>query len=179
MFGGPPTAEELAETARMRALTPRSRPPSPGLFGKPFGSDLHEENIAPKLFENKFPGHSIERANLIPLSQLKSINGTFNYVVNEYGKLIVGRASKLPGGGHVDLSGGGFVQAAGEFKVIDGQIKYIDNASGHYLPVGRSAQLVAENAFRNLGFNIAGVYVEKTWFDDPTMLFGGVWRPKL
>jgi len=33
MFGGPPTAEELAETARMRALTPRSRPASPGLFG--------------------------------------------------------------------------------------------------------------------------------------------------
>jgi hypothetical protein len=56
------------------------------------------------------------------------------------------------------------VLAAGEVKVVGGQIIYIDNASGHYLPSGLSARNAALGAFRANGYNVSdSTYVEKVW----------------
>jgi filamentous hemagglutinin len=134
------------------------------------------ENSAVRLFENQFPEHALNRPNLISPSQLKNISGRFNYVVDEHGNLVVGRISKIPGGGHIDLADGNPVRAAGEIKVLNGQIKSIDNSSGHYLPSGSSAQTSAEVAFSQLGFDTIEKYIEKLWFDDPSMQNGGAWR---
>jgi hypothetical protein len=128
----------------------------------------------PQLFENQFPEGEIGTPNIIPNKMLSEINGRFNYVVDKAGELIVGRKGEYIG--HIDLIGGSEVQAAGEIKVVNGQIKYIDNSSGHYLPTGKEAQQVAENAFEKLGFDTVGKYIEKAWIDEPTLPRGGTWR---
>lgn len=38
--------------------------------------------------------------------------------------------------------------------------------------------MVAENAFRQQGFDVMDKYVEKAWISDPFMLRGGAWRQK-
>ncbi|MDR3443764.1 hypothetical protein [Dyella sp.] len=101
----------------------------------------------------------------------------FNYVVTQDGELIIGRQFGEPGGGHIDLTGGEAVNAAGEVKFVNGDIKYIDNSSGHYQPFGPNAQSAAEQAFSDLGFDVSGKYVEKVWVPDPTLPRGGAWRP--
>ena len=40
----------------------------------------------------------------------------------------------------------------------------MENSSEHYLPVGKSAKLAAENAFSKNGFNISNI--EKIWDPD-------------
>jgi hypothetical protein len=73
---------------------------------------------------------------------------------------VVGSYTKY---GHIDLSNGAPVQAAGEFKVVGGEIRSINNASGHYKPAGPEAQAAAENAFRTAGVKIApNAYKEGT-----------------
>jgi len=119
------------------------------------------------------------RVNVIPHARLKDISGRFNYIVDEHGNLSVGRATGVPGGGHIDLASGNPVQAAGEIKVVNGEIKYIDNSSGHYEPQGLGAQSSAEWAFRKLGFDTSGKYIEKVWEPNPALNRGGVWRPIL
>jgi hypothetical protein len=79
--------------------------------------------------------------------------------VKEDGALIVGRNNLSQG--HIDLAGGTSVRAAGEVRLYGGQIKFIDNASGHYKPNGIEARQAAESAFRNAGFNIEGKYIER------------------
>ncbi|MES9903018.1 MAG: hypothetical protein ABW168_10080 [Sedimenticola sp.] len=111
------------------------------------------------------------------MNRLKDVNGKFNYVVTENGNLVVGRIRKTPGGGHIDLSGGNPVQAAGEFKVVNGELKFIDNASGHFEPVGARVQSVAEQAFQKLGFETSNKFVHKAWVPDPKLKNGGAWRP--
>jgi filamentous hemagglutinin len=108
---------------------------------------------------------------------LKDINGKFNYVVLENGNLVVGKKGDLVGGGHIDLAGGNAVSAAGEVRVYQGNIKYIDNSSGHYEPNGASAQQAAEKAFQDIGFKVEGKYIEKVWVPDPKLKRGGAWRP--
>ena len=55
-------------------------------------------------------------------------NGTFDFVVTNDGKLIVGT-------GHYNLSGGaGSVKAAGQIQLYKGKIMNINNSSGHYQP---------------------------------------------
>ena len=93
--------------------------------------------------------------------------------------MIVGKKSDFLGGGHIDLSNGEPIYAAGEVKVVSGKIKYIDNSSGHYLPIGPNAKIMAETAFKKLGFNIEGKYIEKTWVSDTKLPRGGAWRKKL
>lgn len=105
------------------------------------------------MFGNKFTEHEIGASSAIPLNKLKDVNGTFNYVVLDGDKLIVGKKFDAPGGGHIDLANGQPVSAAGEVKVVQGNIKYIDNSSGHYEPSGASAQSTAERTFSNLGFD--------------------------
>jgi len=146
-----------------------------GILGKVRGGA--KEDVT-RLFVNQFPEHELECPNLIPPAQLKNINGKFNYVITEDGNLIVGKGGRVPGRGHIDLANAQPVRAAGEVKVVDGQIKYIDNSSGHYQPNGISAQLEAETAFNKLGFDTTNKYIEKFWLDDPSMQNGGAWRPK-
>jgi hypothetical protein len=62
--------------------------------------------------------------------------------------------------------------------VVNGELKYIDNASGHYQPSGQSAQRAAEKAFQDLGLDTAGKYVEKVWQVDPKLPRGGRWVKK-
>ena len=44
--------------------------------------------------------------------------------------------------------------AAGEGRIVNGEVKFIDNNSGHYKPSGYSAKDAAETAFRNAGFKV-------------------------
>jgi hypothetical protein len=91
--------------------------------------------------------------------------------------LVVGREFKKPGGGHIDLANGEPVLSAGQVKVVNGEIKFIDNSSGHYEPVGQSAKISAENAFKLLGFNVENKFIFKKWVPDPKLKNGGAWRP--
>jgi hypothetical protein len=138
-----------------------------GLIGGVAGGvagGLHFSRQNPTLFRNNYLGDVLDRPQTIPLNRLKEINQRrLNYVVLEDGTLVVGTRSDLPGGGHIDLARGGSVQAAGEFGVVNGELRFIDNASGHYLPRGYNAQRAAEEAFQRLGFDTTGKYIEKIW----------------
>jgi len=83
------------------------------------------------------------------------------YVVKEDGTLIVGRNNKYQG--HIDLANGQPVLAAGELRIHAGEIKYIDNYSGHYRPTGIDAQRAAEKVFSNIGFKVEGRYIERSF----------------
>jgi filamentous hemagglutinin len=50
----------------------------------------------------------------------------------------------------------------GEVKIVNGEVKYIDNTSGHYEPSGRAAQTAAEDAFSRKGLDVGGKYIEKS-----------------
>ena len=128
---------------------------------------------SPTLFRNKFPTDAIDTPRVASIPRLRSGQkvGRFNYVVTREGRLIIGHKFNEPGGGHIDLAGGDPVQAAGEVKIVKGEIKYIDNSSGHYLPDGPSAQTATENAFQQAGFDTQGKYVNKVWD-------GAKWTPK-
>jgi filamentous hemagglutinin len=68
------------------------------------------------------------------------------------------------------LVSGNPIQAAGEVKIVSGQIKYIDNSSGHYLPNGESVQKAAGNGFATLGFDVNEKYLEKEWVQDSKLV---------
>ena len=119
------------------------------------------QNGVHTLFFNQYPGDEVGVADRIAPERLKKMTNKFNYVVTQEGELIIGRIRRGVGGGHIDLTGGKPVRAAGEVKVIQGKIKFLDNASGHYLPRGANAQKAAEGAFRAQGFEVEGRYIEK------------------
>jgi hypothetical protein len=84
-------------------------------------------------------------------------------VIKTHGTFVVAPKGGAPYG-HVDLAGGQDVLAAGEGKILWGTVKSLDNASGHYLPVGPSAESSAPDAFVNYGFKVpGGVYQEKVY----------------
>jgi filamentous hemagglutinin len=117
---------------------------------------------APRSFGNLFPEDMPRSVKVIPNEMLTKINGSnLAYVVLENGSLVVGKNNVLQG--HIDLAGGKPVLAAGELAVHAGQIKLLDNASGHYRPSGIEAQRAAEDAFRRLGFKVDGKYVERSF----------------
>jgi hypothetical protein len=126
-----------------------------------------------KTFTNQFPDDPVgPPIQVYAPEQLRSVSQRLNYVVTEDGELVVGRIRNEVGGGHIDLAGGRPVQAAGEFKVLrGGDIRYVDNSSGHYLPQGPEARAAAEAAFREAGFGEIP-YVEKVWVE------GKGWVPK-
>lgn len=63
--------------------------------------------------------------------------------------------------GHIDLANGGYVLAAGEFRVVRGEVRTINNAPDHYKPFGSSAQAAAEEAFGASGLTVRpGAYSE-------------------
>jgi hypothetical protein len=75
-------------------------------------------------------------------------SGTFDYVVTNDGKLVIGT-------GHYNLSGGASsVQAAGQMKIFKGNVTSINNSSGHYLP---SMEQGANSAgvLKNIGVDVS------------------------
>ncbi len=120
---------------------------------KGIGFDATNE---PQVFYNLAPQDPIRTAKYFPASQIQKIsyNGKLNYVVTESGELFIGKS------GHIDLSQGSGVLAAGEAKFVNGEIKMINNLSGHYKPSGSSAQNTAETAFERAGFSSSGKYIE-------------------
>lgn len=125
----------------------------------------------PTLFGNKFPGHEIDTPKIVPNERLQNVSGKFNYVVKEDGSLVVGKT------GHTSLTGGAPAQAAGEIKIVNGSVKSVDNASGHFQPVGVTIESITENAFKNIGIDTSGKYIFKEWVTDPSLPRGGRWAP--
>ncbi len=102
------------------------------------------------------PGDQTGGALRFALNEIKAIpySGRLNYVVMPSGEVVIGR------GGHSLLSGGGDVLAAGEVKFVNGVVRTLNNASGHYRPSGDSARKAAESAFEAAGFPATGKYKE-------------------
>lgn len=100
---------------------------------------------------------------------LPSISGNFNYVVLEDGSLVVGRSA------HTSLTNNSPVQAAGEIQLYNGNVKWIDNASGHYQPTGPEIRNIAESAFKKIGIDATGKFQNKIWMPDPSLPRGGKW----
>ena len=112
-----------------------------------------------KVFENLYPQDVPRAANTIPHNQLNNIsNKNLAYVVLEDGTLVVGRNNMNQG--HIDLAQGKPVIAAGEVGLVNGKIDFINNKSGHYQPQGAAAQKAAEDAFKNIGIDVNGKYME-------------------
>jgi hypothetical protein len=109
-----------------------------------------------QLFRNLAPAEAIGAAVLFPASQIQKVaySGTLNYVVTASGNLIVRRT------GRTSLAGGAAVLAAGEARFVNGALRSVNNASGHYRPSGASARSAAEAAFGRAGFDASGKYVE-------------------
>ncbi|MGH8051121.1 MAG: RHS repeat-associated core domain-containing protein [Arenimonas sp.] len=112
---------------------------------------------APRIFANLAPLEQIGQAATMHASQIVKVSysGRLNYVVTEAGKLVIGKT------GHTSLSGGANVLAAGEARFVNGALKSLNNASGHYKPSGPSAAEAAESAFERAGFKAAETYKEK------------------
>lgn len=93
----------------------------------------------------------------IDLSSLRGVSGRFNYVVGADGLLVIANRRY----GHIDLADGGDVLAAGEIHVVYGEVRSINNGSGHYQPSGPSAQAAAEDGFDASGLSVRpGAYAE-------------------
>ncbi len=116
-------------------------------------------NAERRVFSNLAPGDAVRQAGFHAISptSLKGVSGRYNYVVGTDGRLVIGNRRF----GHIDLANGGNVLAAGEFRIVQGQVRSINNASGHYRPVGPSAQAAAEQAFGSSGLMVrSGAYTE-------------------
>jgi hypothetical protein len=111
-----------------------------------------------QLFPNLAPMDDIIPAVTFPARQIQKVgySGKLAYVVTESGELVIGRT------GHISLSRGSAVLAAGEARFVNGELRVIDNASGHYQPKGLSAQNAAETAFQRAGFD-GFKYIEKNF----------------
>ncbi len=99
--------------------------------------------INPDLFLNQQPLEVLGPHPQIVLDPViefakRGTTGIYDYVVLEDGTLVVGKHT--PNVGHANLAQGKPVKAAGMIKFQNGQVLYIDNASGHYLPIGGKAQ---------------------------------------
>jgi hypothetical protein len=123
-----------------------------------------------RLYSNKFPLSVIDEAKIVPNGQLGNVSNRFNYVVLEDGSLVVGKS------GHTSLAKGQSVQAAGEVRIVNGEIREIDNASGHYQP-SALVGTTAERAFELNGMNAVGKFQPKIWVFDPKLPNGGSWKP--
>ena len=71
----------------------------------------------------------------------------------------------------MQLANGEPVIAAGHIDLYRGQVKYIDNASGHYQPTGAHLENVINDAFGKIGLDTKGKYINKTWEE------GKGWKP--
>ena len=115
-------------------------------------------------FPNRAPGDTPVPANTVSTTQAGRMTGLLNYVVTENGELVLGRQRSSRGdAGHIDLAQGKPVLAAGEVKVVGGQIKSINNQSGHYQPSGPIQRVAAIRALKVIDENAGGKYVEKAF----------------
>jgi filamentous hemagglutinin len=121
------------------------------------------------LFGNKFPLDPIADPKIVPTQALKNMSGNLNYVVLEDGSLVVGKSP------HTSLTNNTSVQAAGEIQLYNGKVKWLDNASGHYQPIGAPIQGIAESAFNKIGLDATGKFQYKVWTPDPSLPRGGKW----
>lgn len=112
-------------------------------------AELNATETAPR-FSNLAPDDVVQSFNRIPNGQLSKVSGQFNYVVKPDGELVVGRQFN----GHIDLAQGGEVTAAGRVRVVNGEVKWFDNASGHYQPSGPSVPIIARGAFEGQGLKV-------------------------
>lgn len=75
------------------------------------------------------------------------------------------------------MNAGQNVLAAGEVKFVNNEIKFVDNASGHYQPTPNIEKLV-EHTFNQVGVVADGKFVAKVWVPDPKHIRGGQWKPE-
>jgi hypothetical protein len=108
-------------------------------------------------FRNFAPLDKLAPLELFTPQQIQRVGytGKLDYVVLESGELVTGRS------GHISLARGADVLAAGEARFFKGEVKRIDNMSGHYRPMGPSVKSEAEAAFNRSGFNATERYVER------------------
>ncbi|HSC76229.1 MAG TPA: hypothetical protein VLB90_08340 [Pseudomonadales bacterium] len=78
---------------------------------------------------------------------------------------------------HTSLTAGQPVQAAGEISLYNGKVKFVDNASGHFQPVGDSIESITSNAFKNIGIDTSNKFIFKEWVPDSSLKFNGSWKP--
>jgi hypothetical protein len=80
-----------------------------------------------------------------------------DFVVTTKGELIIGKK-------HHFLGNALEVEAAGTLKIVNGKVKKITNASGHYLPSVEET-LNFEAVFKNLGINTTNTALEIYYID--------------
>ncbi|WP_156957792.1 hypothetical protein [Paracidovorax oryzae] len=147
---------------------PKSVLPSSGYAGPSYRSAFRAFNSPDEVvtFPNRFSEDAIELRSVPALTPEQALRMPKNilYVVKEDGGLVIAPRPKDFSYGHVDLARGENVLAAGEGKVFWGEVKFIDNASGHYLPQGPAAQSAAVKAFTDYGFKVpSGAYQDKVY----------------
>ncbi|MEW1632764.1 polymorphic toxin-type HINT domain-containing protein [Streptomyces sp. NPDC093801] len=103
----------------------------------------------------------LERVPMVSTSELHEATGRFVYVVLPGGELRVTRLGSVYG--HIDLAQGADVAAAGEIKLWQGRLKSIDNRSGHYQPKGAGPKKIAEDVFREAGFEVGEKTYKERW----------------
>jgi hypothetical protein len=83
----------------------------------------------------------------------KGLTGTYDFVITNENRLVLGK-------GHFNLSGGAnTVQAAGQIKLYNGKVTLINNNSGHYTPnLTETANFGA--VFDAAGLNVSGVKLQ-------------------
>jgi len=119
------------------------------------------EGGGPKTFSNLFPDEAVGTGNLRTLDQLQEAENTFLYVVRQDGSLVL---SARKGHIHSQLAGGQSVRAAGEVKLLKGEIKSLNDRSGHFMnrPMtsaeSASVKAEAEAAFTREGVEAAGKF---------------------
>lgn len=150
---------EVVATRAVHAASPDgaavpAQPAAGGVYDSPVSF------VAPRATFSNLDPSDVPRVNgfqAINPNSLSNASGRFNYAVLDDGSLVVANRRH----GHIDLANGGDVLAAGEVHIVNGQIRSVNNASGHYRPSGSSAQTAAENAFHDLDLDVApGAYRE-------------------
>ena len=123
------TQEVAAKTTNELSITAKSHKPQ---IGASYGSSSYT------LSDGK-----------INLNSRSVTNGTFDFIVNNEGKLVIGS-------GHYNLSGGAStVKAAGQLSVLKGKVTNINNSSGHYQPSLEEAKTFG-NTLKNAGIDVSG-----------------------
>jgi len=159
-IGGMAPRTNLSKSQRSRTEVPPK---------KPDGGTSSAGEVNSPLFVNRFPGDAIDNPRIVPNNALPRISGNFNYVVLEDGMLVVGKSP------HTSLTNNAPVKVAGEIQLFNGDVKWVDNASGHYQPTGAGIKNIAEAAFNDIGIDASGKFRNKVWVPDSSLPRGGKW----
>jgi len=128
------------------------------------GSRIAKANSNNKVFKNLHPDEKLNpelpQTQTTANIQRTQQSGRFNYVVLENGSLILAKSKINSPNGHSNLANGKPVKAAGEALFVNGELRKIDNKSGHYKPSGDSAKENALEAFKGHNLTPKNGYVE-------------------